>query len=171
MSASPSENAKKLWAELVERHWAFIHTRMDILRQSSVVELVRGGLSEAGGRVTALAMVPYLKEDERMALFPELVSIASYGHGQTREAVARILELPRDWVLANIEAQVEALLEKGTYEEHRALLDLYDQLGAFDLERKAAERAAASDDPDIREAGQDILDGLQERRARWTGPR
>ncbi|MEO7327200.1 MAG: hypothetical protein ABI193_01390 [Minicystis sp.] len=163
MSATPSAGDSELWAELVKRHWAFIHARMGILRLSSAVELVRAGLHDGGGRVTALAMVPYLKEDERRALLPDLVAVASYGHGQTGEAIARILELPRDWVLANIEAQVEPLLAKGSYEEYRALMELYDQLGAFALERQVAERAAASEDPDIREAGEDFLEGLATR--------
>jgi hypothetical protein len=72
-----------------------------------------------------------------------------------------IKALPRDWVLARIEAAAEPLLiastEQFQYEEFRRLLELYEQLGNEELLARLAQRALEHDDEDVREAGQDFL--------------
>jgi hypothetical protein len=109
-------------------------------------------------RTTALAIAAWLPSDELRLLLPELVYLASFSHGGTSPARELILSLPRDLVLRQIEALTEPLLRDGTYDEYRRFLELY-QLLDRDLMLSLARRAAAHEDPDIREAGEDFLAG------------
>jgi len=70
-----------------------------------------------------------------------------------------ILSLPRAWTVAHIEAAAEPLLQTNDEWEWRRLLEVYERLDEA-LLRKLAVRATSHQDPDIREAGQDILDWL-----------
>ena len=68
-------------------------------------------LRQPGGeRAAAVRVLPYLSVAERMELFPDLVHLASWGHGLIQAARDAICSLPRDWVLARIEAVAEPLL-------------------------------------------------------------
>ncbi|HEM7893107.1 hypothetical protein [Burkholderia cepacia] len=75
--------------------------------------------------------------------------MSSYANGFTKEYRNLILELPRDWVMKNIEAEVDGVLVNEGYEEYRCLLEL-----CCDLDRglmiKFAKRALDSSDEDIR---------------------
>jgi hypothetical protein len=106
-------------------------------------------------------VLPYLNLADRQALFPDLVWLASWGHGLVQNARDAILSLPRGWVLARIEAIAEPLLAQssaeGQFEEYRRMLELYQQLGDPDLVRRLAHRAAQHPDEDVIEAGHDFL--------------
>jgi hypothetical protein len=64
--------------------------------------------------------------------------------------------LPRDWLVAHIERYAESLLGYEDYEEYRRLLELYSLIDR-DPTLRLARRAAAHDDADIKEAGEDFL--------------
>ena len=70
-----------------------------------------------------------------------------------------ILSLPIHWTLTHIEAAAEPLLQTNDEWEWRRLLEVYALLDHA-LWRKLAERAVCHSDSDIREAGQDFLNGL-----------
>lgn len=108
------------------------------------------------GRITAIAMLRYLKQLELIQLFPELVFLASFSHGAAGAIRKYILSLPREWVITNIEQFVEPLLEQGTYDEYRNVLALYWELD-HEMMIRLAQRAIMHSDPDIREAGEDFL--------------
>ena len=160
-----SEAERSAWSGLVESHRAFIDSRMALLRQGRAAELVRAGLDDPAERAAALSIVPCLDEAGQKSLFPDLLALASYGHGLTEEAVALLAALPRPWVLENIERHAEPLLQQGSYEEYRMMLRIYDELGASALAKQLAARAAGTADPDIREAGEDFLERLTTREA------
>ncbi len=151
-----SSEDESRWHTLIERPSAFLLARMD-LRQNgaSLVELVARGLHEPSERATALDLLPSLSEEDQKRLFPEVLALAAYTHGLTDEAIRALLSLPRAWVLENMEASAEPLLRDGTYEEYRMLLRIYAEL-SLDLARALALRALTSEDPDIREAGEDF---------------
>jgi hypothetical protein len=109
-------------------------------------------------RFTALYVLPLLTRPEQMALFPELVYLASWGHGAIGRVRGVILSLPRDWVLARVDAEAERWLRAGTDDEFRRFLELYRLLDARDLTLRLARRAAAHADPEIREAGEEFLE-------------
>jgi hypothetical protein len=153
MISSEDENR---WRTLIERHRAFLLARMDLRQKGvSLVELVRRGLNEPSERATALDLLQSLSVADQKVLFPEVLAVAAYGHGLTDEAIRALHTLPKDWVLENVEASAEPLLRDGTYEEYRMLLRIYAEL-SLDLARALALRARASEDPDIREAGEDF---------------
>jgi hypothetical protein len=106
--------------------------------------------------------LPHLSIAKRMEQFSVLVRLASCGHGHIQLDRDAIVSLPRDWVLARIEAVAEPLLaascEQWQFEEYRRLLELYEQLGDSGLVRRLAERAIAHQDEDVREAGRHFLE-------------
>jgi hypothetical protein len=126
------------------------------------VPAVRHGLRSGGvDQATALTVFAYLSLDEQQDLFRDLVFLASSSHGSIQRVRDLILTLPRDWVLAHIEREAEPLLRQGTYDEYRRFLELYELLD-LDLTLKLARRAAAHEDPDIREAGEEYLEKFQQ---------
>jgi hypothetical protein len=112
-------------------------------------------------RATAVFLLPYLKVSELKQLFNELVFLASFTHGETKAIRDAILSLPREWVIGNIEAAVEPLLRKGTYEEYRRLLELLIEIDR-DIALNFAHQAAEHPDHDIREGGEDFLERLRD---------
>lgn len=69
--------------------------------------------------------------------------------------------MSREWVLFNIEQTAEPLLAEGTYDEYRRLLELYLELDPK-LTLKLAQRAKKHGDNDVREAGIDFINKLNE---------
>lgn len=135
---------------------AFIAARMDFLRSKGRVEQIRRALHDPPRRGTALRLLVYLTEAERQALFDDLLILASVDHSDLSLVREALLSLPRPWVLSRIEERAEPLLEHGTYVEFRRLLELLRLLDAG-LTATLARRALASEDQDIREAGEDFL--------------
>src|SRR5262249_56320922 len=120
---------------------------------------VMGSALRGKERSAALVVASPLTVPERLLLFPEWVYLASWAHGAIQIPRDMILSLPREWVLANIEQEVEPLLRDGTDDEYRRFLELYELLDR-ELTLKLARRAAAHPDPNIREAGEDFLEKL-----------
>lgn len=104
----------------------------------------------------AIDLVSSYPESERVVFFKQLILMSSYVNGFTEECRNLILELPRDWVMKNIEAEIDGVLDNGGYEEYRCLLELCCELDR-DLMIKFAKRALDSSDEDIRDAGADFL--------------
>jgi hypothetical protein len=64
--------------------------------------------------------------NERKALLRDLVELVSVGHSDIQLCRVTILNLlPRVWVLSHIDKIVQSILEHGTDEEYRRLLELY----------------------------------------------
>ncbi len=160
MSASDDEHDRALWAAVVESKGRFTATRAAFMTGATDrVAVVRAALGTASQRGTALRVLRLFSVAERQDLFDELVRLASVGHADVALSREAILSLPRDWVLANVDAHAEPLLRDGTDEEYRRLLELYVLLDP-DLTRRLATRAAAHHDEDVREAGEDFLERL-----------
>ena len=159
----PSEDDLALWQEYLEAEQERLRLRRELFTNcSSLVELVRAGLHAPTQRISALGIARFLEEDERKELFPDLLALASYFHGGMGYARDLVLSLPKEWLLANIEEAAEPLFGYG-YEEYRGLAEVYIQLDR-DLAYKLAHRAAADSDEDIKEAGQDLLERLNNTR-------
>lgn len=122
------------------------------------VGLVREALSKPGGgnRATAVALLQRMTRDEHQRLFPELVQLARAAHGPIAVVRKIIASLPREWVLARIDAEIERFLIGQQYDDYWMFLELLTEL---DRERalNLARRAAESADPDIRELGLESL--------------
>ena len=73
-----------------------------------------------------------------------------------------ILSIPRDWVLEHIEELVQPIVEAEDDYEYRRLFEVYEKLDKT-LAHELAQRALASPDSAISEAGEDFLERLAAR--------
>jgi hypothetical protein len=122
------------------------------------VELVRQALKRYSN-ILALELLEFMKAGEVQQLFTELLPIASYENGQRFKAEKIILNLPRVWVLDNIEKYAQPLLDINDMEDYRGLLHLYSLLDK-DLAMRFIEKALLNDDPEIRELADMTLSRL-----------
>jgi hypothetical protein len=165
MSAPVTPTDLLCWRRYVEAAQAAVAARRDVFAQrGTLVELVRRGLDQPGERATALDVAAELRGDELQLLFPDLLSLASFGHGLTERCRQILLRLPAPWLRTHVEVAATPLLAAGGAEEYQALLPLCERIDPA-LARSLAGRAAASADPEIQEVGEDYL-----RRARRNDP-
>lgn len=157
MNEPIDDKCDELWRQLVEAENAFYAARGSLFTscRSKLVDLIRTGLEKPTYRVTALGMVKLLTIEERQQLLPDLLSIACFCHGLTIFARELVLELPREWLLKNIEEAAEPLLGFNDHEEYRGLFQIYLELDLA-LARKLAQRAANHSDVDIKDAADDF---------------
>jgi len=153
----PTENDTELWHKVFEKEIAYIQARQDFLNNcNDRIVFLKKALHNPSERGTALRLIEYLNLEEQQGLFDDLVDLALVSHSDIELCRKTILSLPKKWLLANIEKSAEPLLEDGTDEEYRRLLELY-----MDIDRKLAQslaqRALEHGDPDIREVGEDFL--------------
>lgn len=140
------------FAELLRSFLAAGVDRIPLLKQA-----LRGP-----DRITAIFLLPHLSPNELEQLFEELLWLSSFSHGAIQIVRDAILLLPRAWVLQHVERVAEPILDTGTYDEYRRILELYATLSR-DLALKLARRALAQNDIDIQEAGQDFVKRLGEK--------
>ena len=107
-------------------------------------------------REVALKQIASLTLDEKEQLFPEWIHLARAAHSPFQVAWDAIESLPRDWVLRNIEKEVDAILANEEETDYWMFLQLYARLDQS-LMRKLAQRAATHADPEIRELGVEYL--------------
>lgn len=107
-------------------------------------------------RTEAIIELENLDTNDLRELFPELVFLASFIHGQLRDVREIILRIPKPWIIQNIEKHSQPILAKGSYDEYRRLLELYSLLDK-DLAKKLAARAVQHQDPEIKDAGEEFL--------------
>ncbi|MBR8832841.1 MAG: hypothetical protein DSM106950_02055 [Stigonema ocellatum SAG 48.90 = DSM 106950] len=149
-----------LWHQLIDQEKTYLSTRKNFLNSPSKVELIRKALQNPLERGTALKIINYLTQDERQSLFNELMKLASVGHSDIELVRHAIASFDKNWLLENIENQAESLLENGTDEEYRRLLELYIQLDDK-LTQRLATKALQHPDIDIQEVGEDFQNYLK----------
>jgi hypothetical protein len=152
----PIKKDLELWHQFREKEISYLQTRQNFLYHSiDRIAVLKKALQNPSERGTALRLLEYLDVEERQILFNDLVDLASVSHSDIALVRQVILSLPKDWLLANIEASAEPLLENGTYEEYRRLLELYIDVDRY-VGRRLVNRALEHEDPDIREVGEDM---------------
>ncbi|WP_419686034.1 hypothetical protein ACN22W_02270 [Burkholderia theae] len=145
-----------LWVNLKKTFLEYMRLKGVFVRNPSAVSFVQGAFSVPDERALAIDLVSGYPDAERVIFFKQLVSMASYVNGFTERCRDLILDLPRDWVMKNIEAEVDELLADGDYEEYRCLLELCRKLDR-ELMVKFARRALDSPDEDVKDVGADFL--------------
>lgn len=164
------DDDKHLWDAYSESYFAYARAQMELHKaerayerartrlvadEPKLLQLLRSKLQTSEWRV-AVGLCDELTVPQLQQLFPELVGLASWGHGSVGYIRKLIHRLPREWVVERVEAEAEPQLAEGTYDEYRRFLELYSELDP-NLTLRLARRAAAHPDPDIREAGEDYL--------------
>jgi transcription termination factor NusB len=105
----------------------------------------------------ALYVAQFMSESEKKCLFPQWVDLVSQAHRNIEAARKIIHSLPREWVLDNVESVAESILQDGTEDEYRRMLEMYRELDG-DLTQRLARKATEHPDRDIQEAGFDFLE-------------
>jgi hypothetical protein len=158
MKPSTNGPAPTPWNQLLEAHRDYLSALRSFCAPGviRVPEIGKGLRTPGEERSIALWVLPYLSMDERTALFPDLLFAARSAHGPVQAVWDALLALPRDWILANIEPEVDAILKSEEEDDYWMFLQFYHQLD-FDLMRSLARRAAASANDAIRELGDEYL--------------
>jgi hypothetical protein len=152
-----SGESSTLWRDLLKARQAYDSARKRFLdARDDRVSALRSAL-RSPDRWLALSICAALSMEEKMAMFPEWVYLASWSHGAIEIPRNIILSLPRKWVLERIEAEVESYLVRGGPDEFRRFMELYAELDR-DALVKLASRAKKHPDPEVREAGDDFLE-------------
>lgn len=146
-------NPMNLWQRVIDSHREYSQAFTEFTGSADKIEILRRAL-RSKERNLALRAVPSLNVEERKALFPEWIHLARCAHSPFQVAWDVIESLPREWVLQNIEKEVDAILENEEETDYWMFLQLYSRLDN-PLMRKLAARAAAHADPEIAELGRD----------------
>jgi hypothetical protein len=152
------EKAVALWNQYVQarQQVEILKHRLFAEERTMIPELIRRSLKDPHECLYALEAAAMLPIEERKELLPDLVAVASYAGAHLVRARQLILSLPIDWLIQNIEAASEPLLEYGDAEEFRRILELYSQLQPA-LTARLAERASTHTNPEVRSAGEDFM--------------
>ena len=147
--------------QLAEALLRYDQAKREFLTHTSV----RGAIlrRELKGRhwKTALDLCRNLSSAENFDLLPELIRLATVGHGLTDSVRSILLNLPRKTLLERLNEEVEPHLRTGGDEEYRRILELYEQVDT-EAARRIALRASTNDDEEIAEVGRDFLSKLGE---------
>ena len=153
---SSTEQDQQLWQQFVNQANAYNQSRQVFFQQcKDRIKIIREALHHPSQRRVALLFFEYLNETERQDLFDDLIDLASVGHSDIELVRQVILSFPQSYLLAQIESSAEIVLENGTDEEYRRLLELYLEID-ISLVRRLIDRALKSSDPDIYEVGEDF---------------
>ena len=157
---SSTEQDQQLWQAFVHQANAYDQSRQVFFQQcKDRIKIIREALHHPSQRRVALLFFEYLNETERQDLFDDLIDSASVGHSDIELVRQVILSFPQSYLLDQIESSAEIVLENGTDEEYRRLLELYLEID-ISLVRRLIDRALKSSDPDIHEVGEDFQNYL-----------
>ncbi len=164
MNQPPTNRDQAIWQRFIESYIAQATASREFLAEGvDRVALVREALKSRSSnqQAAAIYIAHWMKPAELQELFSEWLAL-SRSHGYAGVMREIIKSLPRDWVLAHIEAVAEPFLSSDDpyiWDDYRRLLELYNELDR-ELTLRLAHRAVAHADPDVREAGEDFLEIL-----------
>ena len=154
-----SESLQLLWLRLTRTELEFFEARKAFLehRGDSVRELDEA-LNDPAQRGTALRLLRYLPIEARHVLFPQLVHLASFSHGDVVLVRSLISELGPEWLQEHLSTQVRRITSRPdvSYEEYRRLAELLSEVD-LGLLQELALQAKSNADPDVREVGEEYL--------------
>ena len=152
------DSAENSWARMAKADQAFENALRAFLNadKETRITILRNGLNSA--RQLTLRVLEWVPVEERKELLPDLLYLARAVHGYLWQVRRLILSFPKDWLLEHIEAAAEPILESGDL-EYREFLQLYNEIDS-QLARRLAERAIRSDDPEIRQTGEEFMEAM-----------
>jgi len=156
-----SSDSNSSWLELERAHAGFLEQLRVFL--SGDKEEKTEFLQEryrANPRLV-IDVLEQLNPEDLKELLPFLVEHTRSVHGHLQTLRRLFSLLPKRWLVENVEATVEPWLQTGDDEYYRRFLELYYSIDR-QLTRRLAERAVASNNPDVRDAGTDFLKKLEE---------
>ena len=165
MTSHTAQRAELMWQTMFNAEQTFIGARMAFVQAvqsgDDVVPIIKKALKSPSQRGTMLRLMPILDESIRQQMFPMLLELAAVGHSDIQLVRDVIQTIATGWVEEHIGGEVDKILEcSPTYEEYRRLAELLVLLHSPYL-RTLIEKAAKSDDLDIREVASDFSSRVQ----------
>lgn len=153
-----SNEAKARWDQVSSSHRDYVVGIHELLQahRDEVVGLIEQGFRHPMDASIAVGILPTLTLPERQALLPLMLSLC-HPNGYPHIARPFILELPREWVIANVETAAEPILAGDDYLDWCNLLGLYEELDSS-LARRFAVQMTKHPDAEIRADGASFLD-------------
>ena len=152
-----SNEAKARWDSVASSHRDYVIGINELLKahRDEVLGLVEHGFSHPMDAGIAIGLLPTLTMLERQALLPLMLSLC---RPDAYPLIARpfVLELPREWVIANAESAAEGLLASDDYIDWCSVLDVFEELD-LTLARRVAVRMTQHLDGEIRAEGASYL--------------
>ena len=154
-----SQKQKDIWKRYQESYEVYIAatgTLFGELNPKERVEVVRWAFKNQQPRA-ALEATELMKPEERKELLDVLIGF-THANSRWREFVTKlILEIPRDWLVENIEKYTEPILDQfEDYTDYSGFLWVLHEIDQK-LAIRLAERAARSTNYDVREIGEYYL--------------
>jgi hypothetical protein len=162
MSEDINQKDWEIWEHFVQFHEDFARSAEAFLSKGvDRVAILRQAFMEGYGIHAAVYILPWVSINELQQLFDVLIRLAGEYTGYFEAVHKAILRIPKKWLLENIESVVEPYLQKCDGVEYRIYLSLFLKIDT-ELTKKYALRALEQENYDIREAGQDYLETLND---------
>lgn len=155
MTEDQSTKIATLWRRYADNQTEAEAIRKELLSGNRVELLsqLTKALHLPGERLYALRLLQQMPVQDRQALMPGLLALATWQNQVTDLAREIVFSVPKDWLRANIIRCGEPLLNGPDHQEIWGMLDLTSRIDrqlALDLAR----RFTKHENPDIRDAGE-----------------
>jgi hypothetical protein len=149
------------WKHFLQVYQAYTVAKRDLLLNDAeqITEVIGKASILPEQRAAALDVAKSLSPEQLQMIISNLLAIASSLNGQMDTARDLILTIPRTWLLEHIEDAAESVLMREDDEDYRGLFELYLRIER-QLARRLAERAVASQKPEVVEAGKYFMEVL-----------
>jgi hypothetical protein len=159
MEGAVGEDSRESWQRAIDALRALVPA-VGALQADypGTLESLRHALCALDDEPAALVLLGLLDSEYSEALVDELVS-ASLSHRNALRIRLILGRLPHDQAERIVPPAVWRLLqETGDYDAYRRMAELLSHLGLREALSRLSAQALASDDPDIREAGEDFAE-------------
>ncbi len=148
------------WEEVVAAESAYIEARTRLFAADAETQLSLA-LESASGRGPALRILRDSPIELVMAVVPALFRAATRTHPQVGLARNVLGRIDSGWLSTALSPMVESVLanESSDWSDYRRLAEALAELGQRKLLVSVVDRAAHSDDEDIREVAEDFRRG------------
>lgn len=107
-----------------------------------------------------LRLLRVMSEEDREALMPDLLALATWQNQVTDLAEELVFSVPREWLRLNVLRCAEPLLQGSDYQEFWSLLSICSRID-LQMALELARILATHSNPDIRNAGESFVSKLE----------
>jgi hypothetical protein len=161
MSQHNDRDYEQMWREFVKNQSEAESMRVALLNgpRAQLLGCLRESLAVPGERIHALRLLKTMPEEDRRAMLPELLGLATWQNQVTEIAKELVFSISRTWLQDNVLRSAEPLLRGSDYQEFWGFLDILQEIDrqkAIELARHLAKHH----DREIRDAGETFLSKL-----------
>jgi hypothetical protein len=155
---STDDKRELLWKEIVaaEQHVRNLRQDYKACCGGDLISVLKDKLRTPHTRVTALHLIASLTMDNQKLFVTELLLIVVYQKGETIYAWQILLSMDREWLIKNIEAAAEPIVQNDDECDFYGLLGFYAEL-SDELALRLARRGEASLNSEIRDESKGYL--------------